>query len=140
MELAWNQETLEPETGGCEELLFPKPFPPPCCCWKKPPPVEGEVVEGVLDAGVAWFEVGPVTWPATRPVSIPKTTMEPAIRHFLHVCTNSSACAFERRGEASAAFAGRAVVVRDGLAGRVVGVDTISRCLYNKGSGFVLFG
>ncbi len=134
MELAWNQETLEPEAGGCEELLFPKPYPPPCCCWKKPPPVEGEVVEGevvegVLDAGVAWFEVVPVTWPATRPVSIPKTTMEPAIRHFLHVCTNSSACALERRGETSAAFEGRAGgVVRDGLAGRVVGMDTTSRC------------
>ena len=93
-------------------MPFPKPKPPCCCCWKEPPLGDGafgEVgefgeVAGGLDAGVGdWVEVVevlPTTCPATRPLSIPKATKEPAISHFLHVSTNASASALDRRGEA----------------------------------------
>src|SRR5450759_1915033 len=51
MERAVAQEVWEPDTGGCEGLVFPKPDPP-CCCWKKPPLEDGGAT-GAFDAGFA---------------------------------------------------------------------------------------
>ncbi len=54
MERAVAQEVWEPDTGGCEGLVFPKPDPP---CWKKPPPEDGGFA-GAFDAGSAGLAGG----------------------------------------------------------------------------------
>ena len=103
MERAAAQEVWEPDTGGCPKLLFPKLDPP--CCWRKLPlfdgevvdPFDGDVVNPPFDVGVAWLEVDPTACPATTPLSIPNATIEPAISHCLHLPTNVSSSALDRR-------------------------------------------
>jgi hypothetical protein len=55
------QEALELDTDGCQELFFPKPYPPysPPCCWKKPPS-EDEDVAVAFNAGIVWLLVADV--------------------------------------------------------------------------------